>query len=71
MMNQRAGKTHSAGARDNSGFAELNFFRAAAEVLTEGGDPDGAFYFEQIVDHLRDGGTLTSDKKTITRILGV
>ena len=53
MSNQRAGKTHSASANDNTGMGMLLFFKNAYQSLTEAGYEDEAFYFEQVVDHLR------------------
>ena len=71
MSNQRAGKTHKAGANDGMGEMKLrNFFKAAANVVGE--DTDAQFYFEQIVDHITAGGNImTDDPVAIRRILGV
>ena len=71
MSNQRAGKTHKAAASDGMGEMKLrNFFRAAATVV--GDDTDAQFYFEQIVDHINQGGNImTDDPVAIRRILGV
>lgn len=71
MSNQRPGKTHKAAASD--GMAEMklrNFFRTAAKVVGE--DTEAQFYFEQIVDHINQGGNImTDDPVAIRRILGV
>jgi hypothetical protein len=71
MSNQRAGKTHRAAANDGMNEMKLrNFFRAAASVMED--SPDTQFYFEQIVEHINNGGNLnTDDPKAISRILGV
>jgi hypothetical protein len=71
MSNQRAGKTHRAAANDGMNEMKLrNFFRAAASVMEDGSDAQ--FYFEQVVDHINNGGNLnTDDPKAIGRILGV
>ena len=71
MSNQRAGKTHRAAANDGMQDMKLrNFFRTAAKVV--GDDTDAQFYFEQIVDHINNGGNIMSDDPTtIRRILGV
>ena len=46
-----------------------NFFRTAASVVDE--DSDAQFYFEQIVEHINNGGNLYSDDPiAIRRILG-
>ena len=71
MSNQRAGKTHRAAANDGLQDMKLrNFFRSAAKVV--GDDTDAQFYFEQIVDHINNGGNIMTDDPTaIRRILGV
>ena len=70
MSNQRAGKTHRAAASD--GLAEMklrNFFRTCARVVEE--ESDAQFYFEQIVDHINNGGNIsTDDPVAVRRILG-
>jgi len=70
MSNQRAGKTHRAAASD--GLAEMklrNFFRTCARVVEE--ESDAQFYFEQIVDHINNGGSIsTDDPVAVRRILG-
>ena len=71
MSNQRRGNTHKAAASDGMGEMKLrNFFRAAAKVVGE--DTEAQFYFEQIVDHINQGGNImTDDPVAIRRILGV
>ena len=71
MSNQRAGKTHRAAANDSMSDMKLrNFFRVAASLVEE--DSDAQFYFEQIVDHMNNGGNIMSDDPTtVGRILGV
>jgi hypothetical protein len=71
MSNQRAGKTHRAAANDSMSDMKLrNFFRTAASMMEDGSDAQ--FYFEQIVDHINDGGNIMSDDPTtVGRILGV
>ena len=71
MSNQRSGKTHRAASNDNSGMGTLKFFKFAAEALTEAGYEDEAFYFEQVVDHLRSGGSLPKDKRETEKVLGL
>jgi len=57
MSNQRAGKMHRASASDGLGEMKLrNFFRTCASVVEE--DTDAQFYFEQIVDHINNGGNI-------------
>ena len=70
MSNQRAGKTHRAsGAESGADMKTMLFFKACKQVLEEYGHEDAAFYFEQLVTHLRDGGTL--DQNKAGNILGV
>ena len=71
MSNQRAGKTHKAAASDSMTDMKLrNFFRTAASVVGE--DTDAQFYFEQIVEHINNGGSiLTDDRSAVGKILGV
>tara|TARA_R110000803_G_scaffold53350_1_gene109494 strand:+ start:1239 stop:1457 length:219 start_codon:yes stop_codon:yes gene_type:complete len=72
MSNQRAGKTYKAGASDG-GLGDMklrNFFRKAATIVEA--DTDAQFYFEQIVDHINQGGNImTDDPVAIRRILGL
>ena len=47
-----------------------NFFRKAATIVEA--DTDAQFYFEQIVDHINQGGNImTDDPVAIRRILGL
>lgn len=71
MSNQRPGKTHRAAASDGMSEMKLrNFFRTAAAVV--GDDTDAQFYFEQLVDHINNGGNImTDDPVAVRRILGV
>ena len=70
-MNQRAGKTHAAGAYDaeNVSLGSLiKFVRAAKEDLMDAGDGDAAIRFEVLEDWLREdfkGGTLKYTQKAI------
>lgn len=72
MSNQRAGKTHRAGANDSLREMQLrNFFRTCKEMLEQTENEDAAFYFEQVEEHINSGGSVfTDDKQTISRILG-
>lgn len=71
MSNQRSGKTYRAASNDNSGMGTMLFFKYAAQALTEQGYEDEAFYFEQVVDHMRNGGGLPTDKRAVEKILGL
>lgn len=71
-MNQRSGKTHRAALGDGTQEMKLrNFFRDAQHILEEAGEHDAAFYFEQMVDHINEGGSLPTTRKEVSRILGV
>lgn len=67
---QRPGKKQKGiGGGDSALMTQMLFFKACKEVLEEYGHDDAAFYFGQIEDHLRDGGSLSSNEAG--RILGV
>ena len=69
-MNQRAGKTYRAAANDSMQDMKIrNFFRTAAKVVED--DTDAQFFFEQIVEHMNNGGSImTDDPVAVRRILG-
>lgn len=72
MSNQRAGKTHRAAASDSTQEMKLrNFFRTCKEVLEAEGQDDAAYYFEQIMEEINSGKTLPSDRREISRMLGI
>ena len=62
---------HRVSASDGLGEMKLrNFFRTCASVVEE--DTDAQFYFEQIVDHINNGGNIGSDDPVaVRRILGL
>ena len=67
---QRMGKTHAAsGADSGSDMKTMLFFKACKQALEEYGHDDAAFYFEQVEEHLRNGGSL--DQNKAGNILGV
>ena len=71
LLKMRRGKTYKAAANDGTSDMKLrNFFRTAASLLDE--DADARFYFEQIVEHMNDGGSImTDDPVAVRRILGL
>jgi len=71
MSNQRPGRTHRATAGDNRGMGTMAFFKQAAIALNEAGYEDPAFYFEQVVDHLRSGGSLPTTQREVEKVLGL
>jgi hypothetical protein len=69
---QRAGKTHKAAASDGLHDMKLkNFFRECKNILKNSNEPDSAFYFEQLEEHMMSGKPLPSDSKEISRVLGL
>lgn len=73
MSNQRPAKTYRASASDNSyhDLAMRAFFRDAAALLEKAGYSDPAFYFEQMAEYLSEGKPLPTDRRMISRALGL
>ena len=70
MSNQRAGKWKPAGPDNGSRDARLlRFFQEAQSALEQKGEEDAAFYFEQCVDWIKSGKSIT-DEHAI-KILGL
>ena len=72
MSNQRVGNRKPATLRDNNttDMQLRAFFRTAAAVVDP--ESDAQFYFEQLVDYIPEGGSLsTNDPVAVRRILGV
>ena len=71
MSNQRNGKWKPAAMSDGNTDMKLrNFFRTCSKVVGE--DTDAQFYFEQIMEHINNGGSvMTDDPIAVRRILGV
>ena len=70
MSNQRRGKWKPASMGHDS-MRTVTFFKYAKKMLEEYGHEDAAYYFEQVEEHLRKGGTLPNDDREIGRVLGV
>jgi len=70
MSNQRGGKWKPAALNDGANDMKLrNFFRTCARVVED--ESDAQFYFEQIVEHINNGGSIsTDDPVAVRRILG-
>jgi len=67
---QRPGKKQKGiGRGDSAAMSQMLFFKACKEVLEEYGHDDAAFYFGQVEDHIRNGGSLNVNEAG--RILGV
>lgn len=70
MSNQRPGKFKPATMRDGGGsMNQLHFFKECARELHDAKEDEAAFYFEQIVDHIRQGGSLHPNE--VDRALGL
>jgi hypothetical protein len=71
-MNQRPGKMHRASAFDDMSEMKMrNFFKTCAQLLKDDESDEGAFYFNQIVDHINEGKSLPTDSASIARMLGM
>lgn len=71
-MYQRGGKVSKPIGDDRiNPMTLMQFVRECSNQLTEAGYEDCAFYFDQIVDHIRSGKGLTSDPKKVSSILGL
>tara|TARA_R110000822_G_scaffold5031_13_gene21880 strand:+ start:6362 stop:6577 length:216 start_codon:yes stop_codon:yes gene_type:complete len=71
-MNQRAAKmSKPIGDERINPMTLMQFTRECARQLNGAGYEDSAFYFEQIVDHLRAGKGLTADPRKVSSILGL
>ena len=71
MSNQRAGKFKPATMRAADGMVQVAFFKNAASVLETAGYEDASFYFAQVEDHLREGGSISDSPNDIKLILGL
>lgn len=69
-MYQRNARTKPATMRDNSGMGTVRFLVRCSEELERAGKEDAAFYFEQLVDHLRSGGSM-NENENVSRVLGL
>ena len=70
-MYQRPGKITASAYDDTSDMKLRNFFKTCAQVLKDDESDEGAFYFNQIVDHINEGKSLPTDRASITRMLGM
>jgi hypothetical protein len=69
---QRPGKTKRAAMSDSMADMRLrNFFRDCQELFDEHGDEDAAIFFENLVDHLNAGKPMPTDKREISRMMGL
>jgi len=73
MSNQRGGTWKPASMKDGGASERMlyDFFKTASALLADQGKDDEAFYFEQVVDYMSEGGRISSDSRTVARILGL
>lgn len=67
-MYQRAGKYKKPTFSGYSEMAVYDFFKRARVALEQKGEEDAAFYFEQVEEHLTQGGRLSDP---ISKTLGL
>jgi hypothetical protein len=71
-MYQRGGKVSKPiGDERINPMTLMQFVRECSTQLNGAGYEDCAFYFDQIVDHLRSGKGLTADPRKVSSILGL
>jgi hypothetical protein len=71
-MYQRGGKVQKPVGDDRiNPMTLMQFVRECSTQLNAAGYEDCAFYFDQIVDHIRSGKSLTSDPKKVSSMLGL
>lgn len=69
---QRPAKTHRAAAASDgrvSVYEVIEFMESAVNALNRADKEDAAFYFEQVVEHLRSNPK--GFKETVSRVLGI
>ena len=71
MSNQRRGSWKPASMSHGDSMRTVTFFKYAKKMLEQYGHEDAAFYFEQVEEHLRKGGSLPQDAHGAGKILGV
>ena len=71
MSNQRRGSWKPASMSQGDSMRTVTFFKYAKKMLEQYGHEDAAFYFEQVEEHLRKGGSLPQDAHGAGKILGV
>ena len=69
-MYQRQAKSKPAAMSDNAGMGTVRFLDRCVDALQRSGKEDAAFYYEQLIDHLRSGGSL-NENQDVYKILGL
>jgi hypothetical protein len=69
---QRTAKTHKAAIGEDTSINKFKrFIELCSEVTSESEIDEASFYFDQILDYIKDGNDLPQDKKTVARVLGL
>jgi len=71
MSNQRPGKTVKALEPGMKDMTILKFFKMAQQLLEASGKEDEAFYFEMMVDWLKQGKPIPTTEEQTIKALGI
>ncbi len=70
-MNQRFAKTMKRDVTTINPQNLISVLNEASTQLLDSKEKAAAFYFDQIVDWIRSGKSLSSDNKTVSKMLGL
>lgn len=70
-MNQRFAKTMKRDITTINPQNLISVLKEGSSQLTDSGEKDAAFFFDQIVDWIRAGKSLSSEQKTVSKMLGL
>jgi hypothetical protein len=71
MSNQRPGKVIKAIEPGMKDMTVLRFFKMAQQILESNGKEDEAFYFEMMVDWLKQGKPIPTTEEQTIKALGI
>jgi len=71
MSNQRPGKVIKAIEPGMKDMTVLRFFKMAQHILESNGKEDEAFYFEMMVDWLKQGKPIPTTEEQTIKALGI
>ena len=71
MSNQRPGKIIKAIEPGMKDMTVLKFFKMAQQILESNGKEDEAFYFEMMVDWLKQGKPIPTTEEQTIKALGI
>lgn len=69
-MYQRNVASKPAGMNDNVGMGTVRFLDRCSEELKLSGKEEASFFFEQLVTHLRSGGSF-NENQDVNQVLGL